>query len=112
VPRGLRRRLNAPEYVWSTMTASAATYDAADVLHGLNAVAWSRGAHPQAAAFPTRPDPRPDSAWWLGVAVWSSAQLTLCAWSDADGTDLLIAAWGDEAEAAIVEIDRLVSASE
>jgi hypothetical protein len=108
LPRKLRRALDAPELVWFTQTASSKHYDSRAVLDEFNALAARHGGTPQAVSFPTRPNPYSASEWWVDNAVWQMERRTLCAFSDPDGTDLFVAAWGDEAETIIGEIERFM----
>jgi hypothetical protein len=104
--------LDPPEVVWATFTASSKHYDSRVVLDRLNAIASVFGGTAQSATFPTRPNPYSASEWWLDDLVWRTNSLTLCAFSDPDGTDLLISAWGDAAEAAIGDLERFLEEQE
>lgn len=109
LPRKLRRRLDAPDELWATQTASATHYDSRRVLDRLNAIASARGAAPQMARFPTRPNKSSASEWWLDPVIWDAETTTICAWSDYDGTDLFVAAWGKDSESLIAELELFLT---
>ena len=112
LPRKLRRAYGAPDQVWGALTASATHYDAERVLDHLNTIAAAGGAAPQTARFSKRPNRYSASNWWVDLLVWEAPAFTLCAFTDPDGTDLYLAAWGEGAEPVIAGIEEFLSALE
>ncbi len=48
----------------------------------------------------------------MDLLAWDASTFTLCAYTDGDGTDLYLAAWGEGAEALIAGIEEWLSDQE